>query len=143
MVRNHVGIEALGIPTVSIVQEYFAEDAKASGEAFGLPDPTVAVVSDVFTSLTAQQTTEAVDDIIEDIIIGLTEPLPEPGDSVIQKTTIRGPRDKILEFTGEDLLKCLSKMNDKFLDWGWSDGFPLVPPTEEAVSEIAWLGTAS
>ena len=27
-------------------------------------------------------------------------------------------------------------MNESFLDWGWSDGFPLIPPTEEAVKEM-------
>jgi hypothetical protein len=27
-------------------------------------------------------------------------------------------------------------MNEAFLDWGWSDGFPIIPPTEEAVREM-------
>ena len=72
-----MGIEALGIPTVAIVQEYFVEDAKATGEAFGLENPCLAIVKHTFTGLTTEQVHQAVDQIIEDIIIGLTRPLPD------------------------------------------------------------------
>lgn len=136
MVRNHVGIEELGIPVISIVQEYFLEDAHASSEAYGLQNPAIAKVKEVFTSLNTQQTREVVDKIIEDIIVGLTKPLPEPGKSIVQKTVSLGPMDEILEFTDDDFIGCFRLMNDKFLDWGWSDGFPLVPPTDKLVQEM-------
>jgi hypothetical protein len=38
-----VGIEEQGIPTVAIVQDSFVNDAKATGEAFRLPNPVLAV----------------------------------------------------------------------------------------------------
>jgi hypothetical protein len=140
LVRNHAGIEELGIPTVSIVQEGFVTDAKATGEAFRLLDPAMAVTPYVFTGLNAPLTRQAVDAIIENIISGLTKPLPEPKESVVQRITTRGPKDEILEFSGRDYRECFENMNDAFLDWGWSDGFPLIPPTEEAVKEML-LGT--
>jgi hypothetical protein len=131
-----VGIEKLGIPCVSIVQEGFVAAAKSSGEAFQLRNLTLAVTPYVFTSLNAQQTRQAVDLIIEDIIIGLTNPLTELGENVVRRIAMQGSQDEIIEFIGEDYKECLEKMNDKFLDWGWGDGFPLIPPTEEAVKKI-------
>ena len=100
----------------------------------------MAVTPYVFTGLNAPLTRQAVDAIIENIISGLTQPLPEPKESVVQRITTRGPKDEILEFTGRDYRECFENMNDAFLDWGWSDGFPLFPPTEKAVKEML-LGT--
>jgi len=134
LVRNHAGIEELGIPVVSIVQDYFLEDAKASGQAYGLESPALAVTPEVFTTLTAEQTREAAERLIEDVVRGLTSPRPEPRGEVVRKVTPHGPEDGVLAFGGADLLECLQKMNDRFLEWGWSDGFPLIPPTEEAVA---------
>jgi hypothetical protein len=131
-----VGLEELGIPTVGIVQQGFVMDAKATGEAFRLPNPTMAVTPYVFTSLTAAQTRQEIDKIIEQIIRGLTEPLPEPMETVVQRLTTHGPKDDFLEFSGKDDLECFKNMNDAFLDWGWSDGFPVMPPTEEAVNKM-------
>ncbi len=91
---------------------------------------------DVFTTVTAGQTREAVDQIIEDIIAGLTKPIPSTNGNVVKRIAIHGPEDEILEFQGADLLRCLERMNDQFLEWGWSDGFPLVPPTEISVIEM-------
>ncbi len=131
-----MGLEELGIPGVSIVQEGFVEDAKASGEAYRLPNPAIAVTPYVFTSLNSQQTRKAVDAIIEDIIKGLTQSPPAPKESIVERITTRGPKDDILEFTGKNYQECFTKMNDSFLDWGWSDGFPIIPPTAEAVNEM-------
>lgn len=136
MVRNHVGLEELGIPGVSIVQEGFVDDAKASGQAYRLPNPALAVTPHVFTSLTTLQARQAVDSIIGDIIKGLTKPLPNSKESVNERITTPGSKDAVLKFTGRDSLECFEKMNNAFLDWGWSDGFPLIPPTEEKVKEM-------
>lgn len=131
-----MGIEEQGIPTVAIVQDSFVNDAKATGEAFRLPNPVLAVTPYVFTSLTAQQTRQEVDKIFEEIITGLTRSLPESKGGIVQRLTTHGPKEDVLDFTGKDYAECLEKMNDSFLDWGWSDGFPIVPPTEEAVQKM-------
>lgn len=136
MVRNHIGCEELGIPGVSIVQEGFVKDALATGEAFRLENPTIAIMKEVLTSLNEELARNAVDEIIDDIISGLTTPLPEPKESLIQRVTTLGPKEDILEYSGNDYQECFEKMNEAFLDWGWSDGFPLIPPTEEKVEAM-------
>ncbi|HSR11301.1 MAG TPA: hypothetical protein VLS90_07625 [Thermodesulfobacteriota bacterium] len=55
---------------------------------------------------------------------------------MVQRLTTHGPKDDYLEFSGRDYAESLEKMNDAFLDWGWSDGFPVLPPTEEAVQKM-------
>jgi hypothetical protein len=47
-----------------------------------------------------------------------------------------GPRDDVIAFAGRDYHACFERMNEAFLDWGWSDGFPLIPPTDEAVTKM-------
>jgi hypothetical protein len=121
---------------VSIVQEGFVPDAKASGEAFRIPDPVLAVTPHVFTALNAPQTRRAVDAIIDDIVNGLTTPLPEPEQRMVGRITTRGPKDEVLEFAAADRYDAFLKMNEAFLEWGWSDGFPIICPTEEAVREM-------
>jgi FkbM family methyltransferase len=91
-------LEELGIPGVSIVQEGFVSDAKATGEAYSLPNPPLAVTPFVFTSLNAPQTRQAVDAIIDQIVQGLTEPLPPIRESIVERMTTRGPKDDVLEF---------------------------------------------
>ena len=115
------------------MQDYFLEDANASGEAYGLQNPALAVTPDVFTTITAEQAREAVDRMMEDIVAGLTQPRPAVEGEGVKRIPSRGPDEAVLEFAGGDLLESLGVMNDQFLEWGWSDGFPLVPPTEEAV----------
>ena len=136
MVRNHAGLESLGIPTVSIVQKGFISDAKATAAAYDLLNPSLAITAYVFTSLNSSLTRKATDEIIDQIIDGLINSLPVTKGKVIQRVSTRGPDREILEFIGKDYVECFEKMNDAFLDWGWGDGFPLIPPTEFAVNNI-------
>jgi hypothetical protein len=136
LVRNHIGCEELGIPGVSIVQEGFVNDALATGEAFRLENPAMAVMKDVLTSLNAELAEQAVEEIIEAIIAALTTPRDVPEETFIQRVTTLGPKEDVLEYTGSDYRECFEKMNEAFLDWGWSDGFPLIPPTEDKVEAM-------
>ena len=110
-------------------------DAQATGEAFRFQNPRLAVTPHVFSSLNAALTRQAVDEIIEDIITGLTHPVSEPA-HVASRMTTYGPRDDVITFTDRDYRACFERMNEAFLEWGWSDGFPLIPPTDEAVTKM-------
>ena len=89
----------MGIPGVSLVQEGFVKDALATGEAFRLENPAMAVMKEVLTSLNAQLARGAVDEIIEEIIAALTTPRPDPGKALVQRVTTPGPKDDVLEYT--------------------------------------------
>jgi hypothetical protein len=136
LVRNHVGLEELGIPGVSIVQKSFVADANATSEGYRFPKPTMAITPYGFASLNDSQTRQAIDSIIEQIIDGLTKSLPADTKDVEKRVTTLGSTESVIEFAGKDRYVCFEKMNEAFLEWGWSDGFPLIPPTEEAVNEM-------
>src|SRR5712691_6363100 len=55
--------------------------------------------------------------------------------------TDRPPIDERLVYEGADLLDAWDRMNRDFLARGWSDGFPLVAPTDRAVDAML-AGTA-
>ncbi|MFC2001827.1 hypothetical protein ACFLUZ_04910 [Chloroflexota bacterium] len=65
-------------------------------------------------------------------------------DDVIEALTQRSSHiadtEEIVEeymvFSGSDYTEALRNMDKHFLQHCWSDGFPLVPPTEEAVNEM-------
>ncbi|MBI2906689.1 MAG: hypothetical protein HYX92_03415 [Chloroflexi bacterium] len=44
--------------------------------------------------------------------------------------------EQAIRYHGRDVLDALQNLNDDFLDRGWGDGFPIVPPTHEAVEAM-------
>jgi hypothetical protein len=44
--------------------------------------------------------------------------------------------EESVKFTGSDYPEAFDLFHQRFLEWGWSDGFPLVPPTEE---KVKWM----
>jgi len=128
-----VEFEKRGIPTVSWVASGFTHDALRSAQNFGVPSLAVAGVPLPFTNQMPNDIKEMVDASMDQVIRGLTEP-PEtmlmPGEGF---TTVSDP---VLAFEGSDLLEAMEVMNRRFLEWKWSDGFPLVPPTPERVERM-------
>ncbi len=74
-----------------------------------------------------EQIEVGVDDVLGQIIDGLTKPLTEEEKSPIKETETM-PR---IVFKGN-----LEEVNRFFYKRGWGDGLPLIPPTEEAVAEM-------
>jgi hypothetical protein len=68
-------------------------------------------------------------DSIDQVVAGLTKAL------VFEE----GPAARLQEvlfFQADDPLYAFREINQSFLDEGWSDGFPLIPPTPEMVEEM-------
>ncbi len=125
-------LEKQGVPTVAFTAEAFVRDARRSAESFGLPELPIAVVPKPFTNQPPEAIRAMVAGAIDQVIAGLTRPL----------TRAEIPEELVfideewLEFEGEDLLGAVRAMNERFLAYGWSDGFPLVPPTEGALEQM-------
>lgn len=127
-------LERKGLPTVSIAAAGFEHDSAASARTFGMPHAPFVVVPEVITSVSPERAAESVDARIDSIVRALTNPeaLPRPADEV-REERLPGPP---LTFRGTDQFAALDTFNRGFLDRGWGDGFPLVPPTPE---RVAWL----
>jgi len=114
-------------PTVTLVNSGFASDSRSAASGRGMPVRIVAttvpcessIVADVEAGLSAA---------MDDIIAALTRPLTAEEKS---------PRPKEVEKASRFIFKgTLKEVNRFFYRRGWTDGFPIIPPTEEEVAEM-------
>jgi hypothetical protein len=125
-----VELERRGIPTVFFTAQTFVHDARRSAASFGLPGLPIAVVPQPFTNQQPEAVHAMATAAFEQIVAGLTRPVEEP------VAVERPPVEERLVYEGGDLLEAWSRMNADLLRRGWSDGFPLVAPTEAAVGAM-------
>ncbi|MBI4590280.1 MAG: hypothetical protein HY725_15725 [Candidatus Rokubacteria bacterium] len=116
------------MPTVSFTAEAFARDARRSAETFGLPALPIAVVPLPFTNQTADEIRRAVEGAIDQVIQALTTP-----PALHVEVPAAAASAESIPIEGSDPLDALDRMTRLFLERGWSDGFPLVPPTPDRV----------
>src|SRR5438094_4067671 len=125
-----VELERRGIPTVLFTAQTFVHDAHRSAASFGLAGLPLAVVPLPFTNQTPRDIQGMAEQAFDQVQAGLTRPVEAP------QAVERPPLDERLRYDGDDLLDACGRMQTDFLARGWSDGFPLVPPTERAVAAL-------
>ncbi len=125
-------MEKRGVPTVCFVAQGFARDGLRSAENFGLPDLPLAVVRETFTNQSPESVAAMVDEQIEKVVSSLTAALARQE----RESEITLIDEEWLVFEGEDLLAAEERMNDRFLEYGWSDGFRLSPATEAQIARM-------
>ena len=126
MVRASAVAEDEGVPSVSLTCEGFLGQAATTAAGLGFPGLPVAVVPGHVDVQSPDELRKNVVGVTVDAVIrGLTEapadltdvaPEPNPGDVVFEGT--------------------LDEINRFFYENGWSDGLPIVPPTEARVAEF-------
>ena len=121
-------LEKLGRPAVTIVSGRLEGDAVESARAFGMPDLQYVVVPWIYRNLDAARVVEQTDAAIDDLVRELTSLRP------MVDRHVEGAEWE--RFKGSDPLEALEQMNDEFLARDWGDGFPLLPPTREAVERL-------
>ena len=122
-----VAIENLNKPAVALVNKDFVNDARAAALSLGMPE--IRIVSEtVPCECKIKEDIEAgVSTAMSDIVAALTKPLTEEEKS---------PKKKIEEMPRIVFKGSLAEVNQFFYLRGWTDGLPIVPPTEEAVAEM-------
>ncbi len=124
-----VELEKAGVPTVSFTAKAFEKDSRRSAQAFGLTAAPIAVVDLPFTNQTVDEVRRAVDGCIDQVIAGVTVA------PAVTEISAGVPAER-LRIEGTDALDALDAMTALFLERGWSDGFPLVPPTPDRVARM-------
>jgi hypothetical protein len=127
-VYDAVSIEERGKPTVSLVNEGFANDAESASRGMAMPvlrfiPTTVPCESTILSDIEA-----GVDGAMDAIISALTKTLTAEEKSPKPREPEKPQR---LVFKGS-----LEEVNRFFYQRGWTDGLPVVPPTEEAVAAM-------
>ena len=119
--RASVVAEAAGVPSVSLVCEGFERQASATGRGAGFDGLPLGVLRG---HVDAQSHDEMIgclrDSTLDQIIAGLTSaPVVSEGAAAEP-----APLDVVATGTIDDI-------NERFSVEGWSDGLPVIPPTQD------------
>jgi hypothetical protein len=117
--------EQAGVPTSSLCCEGFLGQAKTTSVGLGYPNLALATVPghvDVQTS--DELRTNVLGTTVDHVIRNLTGEIAS-----VQATADPDPHDIVFEGSFEEV-------NRLFLENGWSDGLPIVPPTKEKIAEF-------
>ena len=126
MLRAAIAAESVGIASVSIVCEGFAGQAAATGRGHGFDDMRLAVIDGHVDAQPFDQLCEAVRGSVADqVVSGLTTP-------------VSGHSAAAAEPAALDIVAAgdIDAINGAFVDRGWTDGHPVVPPTIARVDTL-------
>jgi hypothetical protein len=113
---------------VVLANEGFVTDGRSAASSKGMPGLRI-VPETVPCECTVQGDADAgIGPVMEEIVHGFTRPLSDEERAPKSKEKAHPAR---IVFKGD-----LAEVNRFFYKSGWSDGLPLVPPTEEAVQEM-------
>ena len=123
-----VSAEELNKPTVVLANQNFATDARSAASSKGWPG--IRIVPEVVPPecTVAERREAGISAAMNDVIAALTMPLTEEEKSPRPGKEEKAPR---IVFKGN-----LEEVNRFFYKRGWTDGLPLIPPTEETVKEM-------
>jgi hypothetical protein len=127
-VYDAIALEEMNKPAVTLVNKDFIIDSESAASSKGMP--VIRVVSEaVPCECTVKNDVEIeIDAIMDNVIAALTKPLT---------ATEKSPQKKETENPSRIVFKgTLEEINHFFYKRGWTDGLPVIPPTEEAVAEM-------
>ncbi|HEY96927.1 MAG TPA: hypothetical protein G4O16_01950 [Dehalococcoidia bacterium] len=123
-----VSIEDRQKPAVMLANYGFANDAESASRSKGMPGLRVIPTKVPCESTVKADIEAGVDEALNDVITALTKPLTTEEKSPKVEKTEKPVR---IIFKGN-----LEEVNRFFYRRGWTDGLPIIPPTEEAVVEM-------
>ena len=132
---NLAYIERQGVPVVMLCDRDFYNTSRRGADArlvsgmriVTTPMHDLSFVPSLDESIRARIVRPAVESCLDELIAALTEPLTEAERIPVQKDN----GDARLTFEGS-----YDEINRAFYLHGWTDGSPIVPPTEEAVEAM-------
>jgi hypothetical protein len=119
-----INLEKRGVPAVYVVDEPFQADVQITCEKEGMPLLRRVVVPHPCGDVPDEELPTIAAKLIEGLNLPLTQDEKFPRAEKLEKL----PR---IVFKGT-----LGEVNQFFYEKGWSDGLPIIPPTEEAVQEM-------
>ena len=125
-------LEKRGVATVALVSDDFIDDHRRTAESFGIPGLPYARLAAPLVSQTPDQVRDLIDGAIEEVLEALTTAPGTGGES----SAVRLRTDASFTFEGADWLEALQEMNERMLEWQYSDGLPLVPATRALVDKM-------
>ncbi|MFC1949922.1 hypothetical protein ACFLW0_07115 [Chloroflexota bacterium] len=122
-----ISIEERNKPAVALIYKDFTNDSRSAASSRGMPG--VRTVPETIPSewTDMEDIEDGITAVMDEVIDALTKPLTNEEKS--PKREVEKPARII--FKGN-----LEEVNRFFYQRGWTDGLPVIPPTEEAVAEM-------
>ena len=128
-----IAAEALGIPSAMIAAPGFVKQAKSAAAVAGLSALCVAEYPGAFASHTREEllanTRKALWPQVKAGLLGESRATRDAEGSRLEPNALRQNVEPFITGTFAEIQRI-------FLDSGWTDGLPFVPPTEDAVAEF-------
>jgi hypothetical protein len=112
---------------VLLANNGFVTDAHSAASSKGMPGIRVVGESVACESTVKSEIEEGIAAAMKDVVEGLTRPLSAE-EKAPKQSTGKTPR---VAFKGS-----IQEINKFYYRKGWTDGLPIIPPTEEAVAEM-------
>lgn len=133
MLRASIAAERSGIPSVSIVCQGFEGQATATGRGHGFDGMKLAVTNGHVDAQSQEvMIANFIETTVDQVIAGLTA---APQGSTTSEESATSDEGDAAEPTALETVASgnIDEINRRFLDQGWSEGLPIVPPTRERV----------
>lgn len=127
MVRASIATEKLGFPTVSIVCDGFAVQARLTAGGSGMPDLPMSIYPGPVDHHSLEELQKNVSTFMIDQIINAL--IVQPKENKVESLPEPEKQDIIFQGT-------FNEMNRFFYDNEWSDGLPIAPPTLASIEEF-------
>lgn len=122
-----IAAEYTGLPSVMIAAPGFTEQAKSAARAAGVALPRVAEYPGAFSAHSPEELKKNTREVLwPQIVKALTTPLSDAE----RESNADAGGDGII-FTGS-----MAEVNAHFAEKGWTDGLPIMPPTQAAVEAM-------
>ena len=124
-----IAAEVLGIPSVMIAAPGFVRQAKSAAASAGLMELRIAEYPGAFASHTR-----------EELVANTRKVLwPQVKNALTDECKMESVKCKmadVVQQVNHTVSGTFAEIQQIFLDSGWTDGLPIVPPTEKAVAEF-------
>ncbi len=120
--------EEFNKPTVLLANQNFVTDSTSAKSSKGWPALRVVAEAVPPECTVTEQIRSGTNAVMDEIVAGLTRPLN--AEELSPKPIMVEKQPRII-FAGS-----LKEVNRFFYKRGWTDGFPVIPPTEEEVAEM-------
>ncbi|MBI4295716.1 MAG: hypothetical protein HY667_01220 [Chloroflexi bacterium] len=117
----------MGKPGVALCNRDFENDAHSTASSRGMPGIRIVPETIPLECIVPEQIEPGVNAAMDSIITALTRPLTSEEDT----PSVKVETPSRIAFKGN-----LEEINRFFYKRGWTDGLPIIPPTEEAVAEM-------
>ncbi|MFH1651862.1 MAG: hypothetical protein ABID87_07185 [Chloroflexota bacterium] len=118
-----------------IATSFFMRQGRQIADIEGMPSLRAVEIPHPLAGLNEQVIAERAKSVVDEIIVGLTQEAPAAVKTTAKKIVVK-PEPATVKAGGSSPAEAMRAVNDLFHQKKWTDGFPIIPPTEAEVARM-------